>query len=190
MIVGVKVVEIKNNKEMNFLGYFQIIELSCDKQYLPRYRQIVGEVAKVYKRNDIEDFVLEVKGHKNDKSSYGLFYLSRSGILKEISKEEYEKHIPKMEELYLIRGFHPNDTSKKQYFFKSTQFIKEGTNCYVDTKLGKSKLIVTDCKCILKDQEQEWLEYLRLEEFKKVLSIIEEVEVVKKETKETKIEWK
>lgn len=190
MIVGVKVVEIKGNKEMDFLGYFKIINLSDNKKHLPRYQQIVGEVAKVYKRNDIEDFVLEVKGHKNDKSSYGLFYLSPGGMVKEITKEEYENHIPKMEEIYLIRGFHPTDKLKNSYCFKSTQHIKENSKVYVDTKLGKSELIVTDCKCILKDQEQEWLEYLHLEEFKKVLSIVEEVEVVKKETKETKIEWK
>ena len=191
MIVGVKVVEIKNNnKEMNFLGYFKINSLSNNKKHLPRYQQIVGEVAKVYERDDIEDLVIYVKGHKNDKSAYGLFYLSEGAILTEISKDIYENHIPKMEEIYLVKGFHPTDKLKNSYYFKSTQYIKENSKVYVDTKLGKSELIVTDCKCILKDQEQEWLEYLNLKEFKKVLSIVEEVEVVKKETKETKIEWK
>ena len=190
MIIGVKVVEIKCNREMNFLGYYKINSLSDNKKHLPRYQQIVGEVAKVYERDDIEDLVIEVKGHKNDKSTYGLFYLSEGAVITEISREAYENHIPKMEEIYLVKGFHPTDKSKTSYTFKSTQYVKENSKVYVNTKYGKSMLIVTDCKCILKDQEKEWLEYLNLEEFKKVLSVIEEVEVVKKETKETKIEWK
>lgn len=188
--MDINIVEIKGNKEMTFLGYFRIKELSNDKKHLPRYQQIVDEVAKVYLRKDIDSLILEVKGHKNDKSSFGLFYLSDGAILQDITKEEYKFHIPSLEEIYLILGYHPSDKTKKSYYFKSTQIIKENTNVYVDTVLGKSLLLVTDCKKILKDQEQEWLEYLNLKEFKKVLSIIEEVEIVKKETKEKPIEWK
>lgn len=190
MEFDVNIVEIKDNKEMTFLGYFKIKELSNNKKHLPRYQQIIGEVAKAYLRKGIDDLILEVKGHKNDKSSLGMFYLSDGAVLGDISKQEYENHLPKLEEIYLIKGYHPTDKTKKGYYFKSTQFIKENSNVYVDTVLGKSLLIVTDCKKILKDQEQEWLEYLNLKEFKKVLSVIEEVEVVKKETKEKQIEWK
>ena len=63
-----------------------------------------------------------------------------------------------MEKIYLIKGFHPNDFKKKSYYFKSSEKIKENTKVYVDSKLGKTELIVTDCITILKDQEKEYLE--------------------------------
>lgn len=183
-------VELKDNIEMIFLGYFKIKQLSYNKKHLPRYQQIIGEVSKVYLRKDIDDLILEVKGHKNDKSINGLYYLSDGAILGSISKQEYENHLPVMEYIYLVKVIHPDDTSKKVYQFKSTQSIKTNTKVMVDTALGKTEGIVVDCKKILKDQEKEFLELYNLKEFKKVLSVINEVEVIKKEIKEIKIEWK
>lgn len=197
----------------NFLGYYRILDIPESKKHLPRYQQLKGEVCKVYKNFNIDDLICDVKGHYNDKSIYGYFYFTKSnkntflynygmleptsiyniytyGKLEPISKDEYQNHIPNMEKIYLIKGFHPNDFKKKSYYFKSSEKIKENTKVYVDSKLGKTELIVTDCITILKDQEKEYLEKFGLEEFKKVLSVIEEVEVIKKEVKEKKIKWK
>lgn len=191
---------------INFLGYYRILDIPESKKHLPRYQQIIGEVCKVYQNFNIDDLICDVKGHYNDKSIYGYFYFTREstktflkdildikynyGKLKPISKDEYQNYIPNMEKIYLIKGFHPNDFKKKSYYFKSSEKIKENTKVYVDSKLGKTELIVTDCITILKDQEKEYLEKFGLEEFKKVLSVIEEVEVIKKEVREKKIEWK
>lgn len=191
-------------KETRFLGYFKIKELP--KGCLNCYQKLIGKVCKVYKIEGMEELICDVKGCFNHKSRYGFFYLPivyKKGslfgncleiysldCLTQITKEEYDRYLPEMKIIYLIKGYHPKDSNERIYHFKSNQHIKENTKIYVDTKYGKQELIVIDCKAILEDEETEFLKKLQLKKFRKVLSILEETEVIKKEVKEKPIEWK
>lgn len=191
--------------KIKFLGYFKIKDLP--QNVLCSYTNIIGKVCKVYKDLEINELMCKVKGHFNSKTKSGLYYLPKVyekeslfdnyveiniynfNYLERITKEEYENYIFEMKKIYLIKGFHPEDINERIYHFKSPIKIKENTKIIVDTKFGEQELIVTDCKMILEDQEEEYLEKFQLKKFRKVLSVIEETEVVKKEVKEKPIEW-
>lgn len=198
-----------NYSNLMFLGYFQILNIPKSKEKIDRYKELIGKVCKLYKYKGIDDLIVDVKGVINNKSEIGLFYFPKiettsyfnddftvinENILRFISfnkyknYNEYKNYEDNTKIMYIIKGYHPEDSEKRMYYFKSSIKIKESTKITVDTKFGKQHLIVTDCKAILKDQEKEYLEKFKLGKFRKVLGVFEEVEIVKKEIKERPIE--
>lgn len=175
-------------RELSFVGYYQINWINKDKEQLLEYSKIKGKVCKLYACEGSGKLVCKVKGIENEYTNTGLFYLTpeiknNKLIVSEITKEEYDNEPFNMDSVFLVKGYHPNDCNKKQFYFVSDKRVVSNLKVLVDTKFGEQQLIVIDCVEILKDEEKEWLIKLGLSKFKKVLGIVMEYTTTKTETR-------
>ena len=168
----------------------KFVKIIAQSKNLDRYKNIVGKVAKVVEDNpDYETLAVLVKNVRNEKSTFGYFYVNREDVT-EITEKEYDNFLVKPKTIYVCRCIHIESfcSTKAYNFVSSEKFDVHDEVIGLNARQQRVKLCVTDCKPIFEDQVEEFMEEHNLGHLSPIIAKIETKEIVVKNKVESKID--